>query len=199
MPPTIAVFINPGHDKSKPQPEQQVLQSQLRIRQPGRSLRPLSAGRNHSGSRDSVTTSRTIPRCAPSAVPVPARSVRSRRPGNGPMLPQGLFQRRQLHQSARRQRLSGAGSQDGTETDSRLHGRHQRRRRQRLRQLAVGQSADGVGAEVHGLRHSLRLGRGLRSQRRLRRFSISRRHEVAVAKGSSTSPCSTPAAISAAT
>lgn len=83
MPPTIAVFINPGHDKSKPH------------KATSRRIEVTSTTAWEIDTRDfcwkrlfrksnSDTTFHPIPRCEPSAVPVPEPSVRSQRPGSGP-------------------------------------------------------------------------------------------------------------------
>ena len=158
MPPTIAVFINPGHDKSKPRQNGKHSNRSSGIRQSRRSLRPLSAGRNHSGSAKQYTISDDPEMHAIGGSSSGAICAFTAAWERTDFFRKVYSQRRQLHESARRQCLSVAGSQDRTEADSRLHGRHQRRCRQRLRKLVVGQSADGVGSEVHGLRHALRSG-----------------------------------------
>ena len=80
--------------------------------------------------------SRKTPRCGPSAAPAPAASVRSPSPGSGPSHSARSLDDRQLHESPRRQRLSVADPQDRAQAAARLHGRHQRRCRQR--RSAVG-------------------------------------------------------------
>ncbi len=54
MPPTIAIFINPGHDKVKTRRWKAGRKPGPRIRQPRRSLRPLPPRRDPSGSREEV-------------------------------------------------------------------------------------------------------------------------------------------------
>jgi enterochelin esterase-like enzyme len=146
MPPTIAVFINPGHDKSKENPKRPGQAS-------NRSFEYDSLGDRYARflleeiipeveKRYNVSNDpemRAI--CGASSGGICSFTVAWERPD--------AF--RKLYQSARRQCLSVAHPQDGAEAAAGLSGRYERRPRQSVRQLAAVEQADGVGPAVHGL------------------------------------------------
>ena len=155
MPVTVAVFINPGNGPRRGGPRP----AQRRVRHVVRPLRPVPARRDPArGRKDGEAPPR--PREPRHRRDQQRRHLRlDRRLGAPGRVSQGPVVGRQLHQHRQRQdparrgpQLRGLDPQDAQEADPRLPPGWRQRPRQRQRQLAAGQPADGQGPRVREVR-----------------------------------------------
>ncbi len=130
MPPTIAVFINPGHDQVKTAPSATSPPTAALNTTVWAIATSVSCSKKSSRRLSSDTTFRTDPEMraigGSSSGAICAFTAAWERPDLFRKVYSNVGSFTNLRGG---RRLSGTGSQDGTEADSCLHGRHQWRRR----------------------------------------------------------------------
>ena len=152
---TIGVFVMHGRVKAPSDAGARPLQPQLRVRRPGRRLRPVPARRTAARRREEDHGRRPAdPALARRQRPLHRRRQQRRdlrvhgRLGTARRLPPRVQRDRHLRRPARRQRLSDADPQVRAEADPRLPPGRQQRPEHLRRRLVDGQPGDGARADA---------------------------------------------------
>ena len=151
MPVVIGVFVTPGRVKAHFQRSARSLQSQLRVRRPGRRLRSVFAGRAAARSREENDSGRPAdPAVARRQRPLHRRRQQRRdlrvhgRLGAARCVSPRLQRDRHLCRPARRQRISNLDPQVRAQADPHLSPGRQLRLEHLRRRLVDGQPGDGT-------------------------------------------------------